>query len=322
MSDELIACMNELETKFELLAQKLIQLKESQSLYLGRNILPNDNAVSQKLMFDNISIRYEGKAIKSKDLMNYGFRVFSQNDEDGIILAIFALIGFKNKKALEIGSNCSNSEIGLPENCSANLAVNHNWHTTIIDIDKLACDQLTYFYARNMSSMHFHHISDEINAYYNPLIINKGVSPNNIESLCTDFGLEENIDLIIVDIDGEDFDVVKNIICFKPRVLVVEFEKRFGGNVSVYQKSRSDFNTEFSQSGTVSLLAWENFLKVHGYSLIAVNSTCFNAFFILDSENQGKIEVTTSKQIFVEHNAFCRVKSDFWLEPTESWSKF
>ena len=46
------------------------------------------------------------------------FRVFSQNDEDGIILFLFAVIGAKNKLFVEIGTGN-----GTECNC-ANLAIN------------------------------------------------------------------------------------------------------------------------------------------------------------------------------------------------------
>jgi hypothetical protein len=50
-----------------------------------------------------------------------GFRVHSQNEEDGILLYIFSLIGTTNKKCVEI---CAGDGI---ECNTANLIINHRW---------------------------------------------------------------------------------------------------------------------------------------------------------------------------------------------------
>jgi hypothetical protein len=54
------------------------------------------------------------------DLNDTGFRIFSQNDEDGILLFIFSVIGTTNKQCVEI--RCGN---GL-ENNTSNLIINHS----------------------------------------------------------------------------------------------------------------------------------------------------------------------------------------------------
>lgn len=56
-----------------------------------------------------------------------GFRAFSQNEEDGILLYIFSLIGTTNRKAVEIGA-------GNGTECNtANLIVNHGWTALLVD---------------------------------------------------------------------------------------------------------------------------------------------------------------------------------------------
>jgi len=59
-----------------------------------------------------------------------GFRVLSQNDEDGILLYIFSLIGATNKKVVDIG--CSSIE----NSNTANLIINHGWIGLLIDYDE------------------------------------------------------------------------------------------------------------------------------------------------------------------------------------------
>ncbi|MGH7174100.1 MAG: hypothetical protein ACRELG_27845, partial [Gemmataceae bacterium] len=54
-------------------------------------------------------------------LLESGFRCFSQNDEDGVLLHIFSLVGTTNKKVVEI---CAGDGV---ECNSANLIINHSW---------------------------------------------------------------------------------------------------------------------------------------------------------------------------------------------------
>ena len=63
-------------------------------------------------------------------------------------------------------------------------------------------------------------------------------------------------------------------------------------------------------------------MKENGYSLIAVNNTCFNAFFVLNTENDGKIEALDSRSIFDDSSLFSYVKDGFWLEPDSTWSTY
>ena len=145
-----------------------------------------------------------------------------------------------------------------------------------------------------------------------------------METLIPDFqGLEKHIDLLSIDIDGNDIIVAEAILeKFKPRVLIVEFEKRLGFTHSVYQSNRDDFNRHFSQSGTVSLAAWHKMLSKYGYSLVALNNTCFNAFFVSDNANQNRLESISPKQAYEKVHIFKSVPSEFWLEPDSTWNKY
>lgn len=81
-----------------------------------------------------LSLKYKELAIKSNvkidALDEVGFRVFSQNDEDGILLFIFSIIGTTNKRCVEI---CCGDGI---ESNSTNLIINHSWEGLLFDGNK------------------------------------------------------------------------------------------------------------------------------------------------------------------------------------------
>lgn len=285
---------------------------------LRRNFLPNDDAAAYKYL---MAIWRTGSAstIGYKDLLESGFRVFSQNDEDGMLLRIFSHIGQTNQYVIEIGSNCSGSDLGIPENLSTNLIVNHGWHGAIFEIDPTECDRMRYFFARDYATKHFHVTNNGQHGYFSPLIVQSAISPENIDQLLRDTHDEPEPDLMVIDIDGGDYAVMRSMSAVRPRVLVVEFEKRFRDRHSVVQFDSTEFSKRWPQSGSSSLPAWEKLLTSQGYTLCAIGTCGFNAFFIRSDIAAGKFLPLTSSEAFDRHPILSKVSEEFWLIPDETW---
>lgn len=287
---------------------------------IKRNFLPNDDAALHKALMA-IWRAESASVIGYKELLESGFRVFSQNDEDGILLRIFSHIGYTNQYVVEIGSNCNDSNIGLPENLSTNLIVNHGWHGAIFEIDQIECNRLRYFFARDFATKHFHMMDNGDQGYFSPLIVQKEINPENIDQVLIDANDEPEPDLMVIDIDGGEYTVMERMSAISPRVLVVEFEKRFRDKYSVVQFDSTAFSRKWPQSGTVSLPAWENLLISKGYSMCAIGSSGFNAFFVRSDIANSKFLPLTSKKAFDNHPILSKVPEDFWLSPDETWKK-
>lgn len=283
-----------------------------------RNFLPNDDSAIQKNLIATWRLR-ASVLIGHAELTESGFRVFSQNDEDGILLRIFTHIRHTNRYVVEIGSNCSGSEVGIPENLSTNLLVNHGWHGVIIEMDPTECDRMRYFFAHDHATRHFHWERAGINTYFSPQIIQRAVNPSNINEVLLTASHEPEPDLMIIDIDGGDYPVIQNLEVMKPRVLVVEFEKRFRERYGVFQPDRAHFSQRWQQSGSASLPAWEQLLGQRGYTLCAIGSCGFNAFFVRADVAAGKLYPLTAANAFNSHPIFSRLEEDFWLVPDETW---
>lgn len=316
--NEIKAMGSEFKTSIEYLQNNMMS---SLSTSFERNFLPNSDGLSQKILIAYWQSNKE-KILGYHDLLDSGFRVFSQNDEDGIILRIFSQIGTTNKQVIEIGSNCSGSALGMPENLSTNLFINHGWNGAIFELDETECSKMRYFFARHLSSKHFHVMTDGKNSYYSPQIIAGMIDARNVNSKMEELKLSLEPDFMVIDIDGDDFSVMAALTSVRPRVLVVEFEKRFRDRFSVVQKKREDFSSRWAQSGSTSLPAWEKLLASKNYVLVCVNATGFNAFFIRKDIAVNKINSVDSKIVFDQHPIYSPLPESFWLEPDEQWETF
>jgi hypothetical protein len=285
----------------------------------SRNILPNDNVAVQKQLM--ATWRSSPKFIDHQDLRTSGFRVFSQNDEDGVLLRIFSHIGETNRYVVEIGSNCSGSDLGIPENLSTNLICNHGWHGAIFELDPLECARTRHFFARDYSTKHFHVSLNGQDGYFSPVIVEGAVSPENINQTLSAAHAEPEPDLLIIDIDGGDYAVVQKMTVVRPRVMVVEFEKRFRDRHSVVQFDSNQFSKRWAQSGAASLPAWEALFASMGYTMCAIGNCGFNAFFVRSDLAGGKFKPLTSSLAFDEHPILSKVSEEFWLSPDETWHR-
>jgi len=306
---------NHLET---LILEMKNQSHASSSPHFSRNHLLNDSTLSQKSLIESWRLKHNN-TLTMLDLLESGFRVFSQTDEDGILLRIFTHIGCTNKFVIEIGSNCSHSEIGLPENLSTNLIIHHGWHGLIVEMDSLECEKMRYFFASNPVTKHFHINLDEVNRYYSPIIANNSVSPTNINNILLENKTPKEPDLLVIDIDGGDYDLLDSIKLVNPRVIVVEFEKRFRDRYCVTQTDVAARNRKWAQSGSSSLSAWDHLLRGRGYSLCAINYSGFNAFFVRSDVANGKLVNVSCAEAFDSHPVYSTLEEIFWVMPDESW---
>lgn len=128
--------------------------------------------------------------------------IYSQYGEDGMIEAIFEKIGTKNKWCLEVGA----SDGMLFSN--TRQYVEKGWNAILIESEKLAYDRLV----ANCKN------------YPNAIPVFAEVGPDyTLDSILKRHGAPKDLDLMVIDIDGQDYHVVNAMLKYEPRVLVVEF---------------------------------------------------------------------------------------------------
>jgi hypothetical protein len=195
------------------------------------------------------------------------YRAYSQNGEDGILLYIFSKIGTTNKTTIEFG-------VGNGNQCnSANLIQNFGWNGLFMEGNAADVESgKRYYKNKGVSNLKF------VNAF---------ITKENINELIQSNGYSGEIDLLNVDIDGNDYWVWQAIDVIQPRVVVVEYNSSFGKEKSVSVPYEPTFNRwEKHSSGWyhgASLKAFEKLGKEKGYKLVACDSSGVNAFFVLSS---------------------------------------
>ena len=193
-----------------------------------------------------------------EEINKHEYKITSQNNEDGIIDYIFSKIP-NNKYFIEIG-------FGYYEFNSLNL-IKKGWRGKLIDIDieestALRC-LLEKYYPKSQVK-----------------VINTKVTKENINKLILKEELNKEIDFFSLDIDSNDYWILKSMDLSNVNVLCCEYNHWLGNNDKLTVPY--DENFKFIDNGIwgASLLALNNLLDTKGFSLIAVESSGTNAFFI------------------------------------------
>jgi hypothetical protein len=105
------------------------------------------------------------------------------------------------------------------------------------------------------------------------------ITPLNINSLLRKYKVPYDLDLISIDIDGQDF-LVWMSLQYRPKVVVIECNANFD-----YGDSRTiQFDLDHRYDGTMyfgaSITALHKLWLSKGYTLVACNT--FNCFFVRD----------------------------------------
>ena len=110
----------------------------------------------------------------------------------------------------------------------------------------------------------------------------KTITPSNISSVINSYGFKNDCNLLSIDIDGNDYWVLKNIELSHVDIVVAEYNPLFGSNLSltVPQDDNFDRNRFKKIFYGASLTAIIELMESKGFMFVGANSACNNAFFI------------------------------------------
>jgi hypothetical protein len=214
----------------------------------------------------------------STNLGEYEFKVFSQWGEDGIIQFLSKAIEIKHKTFIEFGV-----ESFMEANCRF-LMMKDNWNGYVIDgsSSNIANLKNSYFYWKYQI--------DAVDAF---------VTKDNINDLLAKSRFDEDIGLLSIDIDGNDYFVLEAINTVRPRILVCEYNAVFGARKISVPYDPNFLRTRKHHSNLywgASLSAMTFLANRKGYALIGTNSSGCNAFFVRDDLLNERVKVLTAEQ--------------------------
>ena len=144
---------------------------------------------------------YSGPRLTLADLKAAERSTFSQFGEDGVIEKVFEVIEPGPRFAVEFGAHD-----GVNNSNMRNLVVNHGWRSFQIEGDPERAAKLAAAYAD----------------YPGTKTLEAWVWPGNIEILFEENGVPADLDLLVIDIDSNDYYVWRAIHDFRPKVVMIE----------------------------------------------------------------------------------------------------
>jgi hypothetical protein len=180
---------------------------------------------------------------KKASINRFERRIYSQNGEDGILQYIFHKIGATNKFFVEVGA-------GDGIQCNTRFLKRLGWEGLQIDA-----------YEQGDIKKHF-------------------VSTENVETILKRYKVPFDLDLLSIDIDGNDYWIWQAIVSYKPRVVMIEYNAMLGDKKSLVMPYNKRHNWNGSDYFGASLSALARLAKKKGYVLVGTNKTGVNAFFV------------------------------------------
>jgi len=253
---------------------------------LFRDFFRTNRRLEELLMNQGILLGALNEQKDSVNLKDYEFKIFSQGGEDGIIQHLIKVVEIKNETFIEFGV-----EDFSESNCRY-LLMNNNWSGFVIDGSpkKIARLKHSYYYWR-----------------YELVAVDAFITRENINELLAKSGFEQDLGILSIDLDGNDYYILQAIDFFKPRILICEYNAVFGGERKISVPYDGQFNRTEKHSSNLyfgaSLGAMTHAAKQKGYTLVGTNIAACNAFFVRNDLVNDRLRKLTAEEAFFPSKA-------------------
>ncbi len=185
------------------------------------------------------------------------FRLYSQNEEDGLTLALLAAAGVTTRTFVEIGSGQSGGN-------SAVLALDLGWSGLMVEAHRPHVRKLRPLVADNPGVT----------------VLCERVTAGGFNALLKTQGLRGEIDFLSIDIDSIDYWLLDALKQVSPRVLVMEYNAHFGPRRAVTLPDADVPEPRPKGYFGASLAALEKRARGKGYRLVICEDAGVNAYFL------------------------------------------
>ncbi len=251
----------------------------------------NVNLQQQRLYLHYQDMQKEGALCSIQDT---GIKIFSQFEEDGMLLFLFALLDMPNRTFIELGS-----DDGINSN-SANLYYHHRFTGLFIDKNPFAIDRGRHFYGKHR------------NTNPAPVIFGEAhITTENINDLIKRAGFEGEIGLLSIDLDGNDYWIWKALEVVKPLVVIIEAHNEFGlNNIVVPYDPEYIYPGKHPTYHGASPIAMMRLASHKGYRLVGANDLGFNFIFIREDLLVDEVP-TVSVESLLQHPSNIEAQARF-----------
>jgi hypothetical protein len=228
----------------------------------------NTDIKSPKINLGRIQATLNRKKNKIENPAEVEFQVFSQFGDDGIIQYLIDKLPIKNKTFIEFGVE------NYKESNTRFLLVNNAWSGMVIDGSLENVNQI-----RN----------SQLYSFYDLRAVHSFITKDNINNIIKNCGFQEEIGILSVDIDGNDYWVLESINTVKPDIIICEYNSLFGFEDPITIPYKEDFvrgqQSPFNFYGA-SLKSLCLLAASKGYFFVGCNSAGNNAYFINEQHRE------------------------------------
>ncbi len=212
-----------------------------------------------------------------QDIQDTEFKVYSQFGGDGIIQYLINNVKLNDEERRFI-------EFGVENYLESNtrfLLTNNNWRGLVIDAS-----------SKNINFIK----NDEIYWKHDLTAISEFITVENVEAIITKYNFRQDIGLLSIDIDGNDYWVWDAIKKVNPVIVIIEYNSIFGNAFPVtvpYDSNFVTFRAHYSHLyWGASFKALYELAKRKGYAFVGTESTGNNAYFVR-KDRVGKLPIKT-----------------------------
>ena len=220
-----------------------------------------------------------------KNLINYGFKVYSQADEDGIINEILNRISVNSKTFIELG-------VQEGEECNTLFLLKSGWKGLWVDLST-NIDVLNKNFSKYLDK--------------NLRFEKKKITINNLNSILENNKnfLGKTIDILSIDLSRNTYHILKSLDFYKPNVIVTEYNAKLRDKIEWVSEYDEDDVWHGTDDFGASLKSFQKMLGNKGYDLVGCNITGANAFFV--------------KKELINEKFLNNFSSEFHYEPLRIW---
>ena len=259
-------------------------LKKAANL-IGNSMSPPANRSDETalLAIGSMLIKQQ-RLMASTNINDYEFKIFSQFGDDGIIQYLIKNVSIENNTFIEFGVE------NYLESNTRFLMMASNWSGFVMDGSPEAMNSL------KRQSWYWKYSLTHKTAF---------IDQDNINTLLADTGFS-NIGLLHVDLDGNDYHILKEIDLsnLHPSIIIMEYNSVFGHERAITVPYSKDFvRTEAHYSNLffgASLAALHYAAVKKGYCLVGCNLAGNNAYFVRKDLLNKNVEEVSIKSAYKE----------------------